>query len=134
MDILLVDDDQQLTMLLKMQFEDKGHHVDVAFNGYDGSDLALNNTFDVIILDLMLPGMNGRSICARLREQRIKIPILLISSLDSQQEKQASIKAGADDYLTKEMPFEQLYEKIIQLVGMPRDPSARGSMSHEKSS
>ena len=116
MDILLVDDDQHLTMLLKMKFEDKGDHLEVAYNGYDGADLALKEAFDAIILDLMLPGMNGRSVCSQLREKGIKVPILLISSLDSRQEKQASIHAGANDYLAKPVPFEYLYETIVSLV------------------
>ena len=87
MNILLVDDDQQLTTLLMMQLEGRGHRIDVAFNGYDGSSLALKNPYDVIILDLMLPGMNGRKVCTKLRENHVETPILMFSSLDSPEEK-----------------------------------------------
>jgi DNA-binding response OmpR family regulator len=123
MNILLVDDDQQLTTLLKMQFEGRGHHIDVAYNGYDGSCLALKNSYDVIILDLMLPGMNGRKVCTKLREKQVGTPILMISSLDSQEEKHSGIMAGANDYMVKPLPFEALHEKILMLDRMRKDAS-----------
>jgi len=130
MDILLVDDDQQLTMLLKMQFEDRGDQVRVVHNGYDGVDLALHMCFDAIILDLMLPGMNGRNICARLRDRQVKVPILVISSLDTVTEKLETYKSGADEYLTKPVLFEQLYDIILRLVSIPRDPESGNNNLH----
>lgn len=123
MNILLVDDDQQLTTLLMMQLEGRGHRIDVAFNGYDGSSLALKNPYDVIILDLMLPGMNGRKVCTKLRENHVETPILMISSLDSPEEKHSGIMAGANDYMVKPLPFEELHEKIILLGQMRRNSS-----------
>jgi len=130
MDILLVDDDQHLTMLLKMQFEDRGDHVEVANNGYDGADLAMKSPFDAIILDLMLPGMNGRNICTHLRRSNVKTPILMISSLDSGQEKQASFRAGANEYLVKPVLFDQLYEHVNRLVKKPGTPPSGGPVTH----
>ena len=123
MNILLVDDDQLLTTLLKMQLEEKGHRIDVAYNGYDGSGLALKNAYDVIILDLMLPGINGRKVCTKLRENQVETPILMISSLGSAEEKHSGIMAGANDYMVKPLPFEVLHEKIILLGQMRRNSS-----------
>jgi DNA-binding response OmpR family regulator len=113
--LLLVDDDQEFTSLLKMELEDQGYQLDVAFNGFDGSSLALKNPYDVIILDLMLPGMNGLHICRKLRKHRVQVPVLMISSLDSREEENAGISAGADAFLGKPFRFEELQHKIIML-------------------
>ena len=123
MNLLLVDDDQELTQLLQMQLEERGDDTDVAFNGIDGCQLALKNSYDVIILDLMLPGMNGRTICTKLRENRVLTPILMISSLDSMEEKRSGIAAGANEFMTKPIIFDVLYEKIILLDRMRMDVS-----------
>lgn len=123
MNILLVDDDQALTQLLQMQLQGKGDDTDVAYNGYDGFQLALKNPYDVIILDLMLPGMNGRTICLKLRANKVEAPILMISSLDSPEEKHSGMKAGANDYMAKPFPFEALYEKIMLLDRLRRNTS-----------
>jgi len=86
MELLLVDDDQGFAHLLKMELEDQGNHVDMASNGLDGKSLGLKNHYDVIILDLMLPGMNGRLVCRELKKNKIGTPILIMSALDSQDE------------------------------------------------
>lgn len=125
MSILLVDDDQDLTQLLQMQLEGRGDNTDVAFNGVDGCRLALKKPYDVIILDLMLPGMNGHKICTKLRENRVKTPILMISSLDSEDEKHSGIKAGANDYLSKPFLFEEFYEKITLLDRMQKNRTGK---------
>jgi len=113
--LLLVDDDVGFTSLFRMELEDQGHRTDIAFNGFDGSSLALKNKYDVIILDLMLPGMNGLHICRKLRKHGVETPVLLISSLDSREEEKAGISAGADAFLGKPFTFEELYRKIIML-------------------
>jgi len=68
MNFLVVDDDQGLALLLKMELEDQGHKVDTASNGFDGKSLSLKKWYDLIILDLMLPGMNGRQVCQELKK------------------------------------------------------------------
>ena len=113
--LLLVDDDQGFTSLLQMELENQGHRTDIAFNGFDGSSLALKNRYDVIILDLMLPGMNGFHICRKLRKHGVETPVLLISSLNSREEEAAGISAGADAFLGKPFNFEELHHKLIML-------------------
>jgi DNA-binding response OmpR family regulator len=123
MKILLVDDDQELTNLLKMELEDFGHNIDISYDGISGLDFALKNAYDMIILDLMLPGADGHTICRTIRRHNIPTPVLMISSLDSASEKATGHKAGADDYLVKPFQFEVLYNKIIMLDNKHRQES-----------
>ncbi len=115
MKILLVDDDQELTSFLSMELEDMGHFIEVANDGISGEDLALKKPYDVIILDLMLPGTDGYNICQNIREHRIMTPVLMISSLDSNKDKKAGFSAGANEYMAKPFQFDELYDKIILL-------------------
>jgi DNA-binding response OmpR family regulator len=115
MKILLVDDDQEFTSLLRMELEGLGHYIDTANDGIFGRNLAENNRYDVIILDLMLPGADGRTVCKDIRQQNIHTPVLIISSLDSKEEKTAGLKAGANDYMVKPFRFKELYNNILRL-------------------
>jgi len=113
--LLVIDDDEELAMLLKMRLEDQGHGVDLAFNGIDGYNLALDHPYDVIILDLMLPGKNGRQISSELRQAKVYSPILLVSALDVSDEINRGTLTGTDDFLIKPFRFEDLYSRIINL-------------------
>jgi DNA-binding response OmpR family regulator len=115
MNLLIVDDDQGLAALLKMELEEHGHHVETASNGFDGKALGLKNRYDVIILDLMLPGMNGRQVCQELRKKRDGTPVLIMSALDSADEKKACLSAGASEFLAKPFLFDEFYQRI-QLI------------------
>lgn len=116
MKFLIVDDDQGLALLLKMELEDQGHQVDTASNGFDGKSLSMNKRYDLIILDLMLPGMNGRQICQELRKHHHPTPVMIMSALDSTDEKEACLSAGANDFMTKPFLFEEFYHKVLLLV------------------
>jgi DNA-binding response OmpR family regulator len=115
MELLLVDDDQGLAFLLKTELEDQGNHVDTAFNGWDGASLGMKNSYDVIILDLMIPGINGRQVCRKLRKHNISTPVLIMSALDSSDEKEACLSAGARDFLAKPFLFDDLYHKVQKI-------------------
>jgi DNA-binding response OmpR family regulator len=116
MNLLIVDDDQGLALLLKMELEDEGHIVDVASDGFEGKELSLKNRYDVIILDLMLPGMNGRQVCQDLRKCKNDTPVMIVSALDSQDEKEACMSAGASEFLAKPFLFEDFYQEILRLA------------------
>ena len=116
MELLLVDDDQGLAFLLKLELEDQGHHVDTASNGWDGTRMGLRNHYDVIILDLMIPGMNGRQVCRELKKNKVRTPVLIMSALDSTDEIEACLSAGAYDFLPKPFLFDDLYEKILLIT------------------
>ena len=113
MELLLVEDDQGFAFLLKMELEDQGHHVDMVSNGFDAKSLSLRNHYDIIIMDLMLPGMNGRQICRVLKKNHIDTPVLMMSALDSPDEKEACMNVGASDFLEKPFLFEDLYHKLL---------------------
>ena len=115
MKILLIDDDQEFTSLLKMELEEKGHQADTSDNGIIGENKALIYPYDLIILDLMLPGKDGHLICRSLREKHFETPILMISSLDSKEEKEAGFSEGINAFMTKPFSFNDLYDKIVVL-------------------
>ena len=123
MKILLIDDDQEFTSLLKMELEDMGHPTDIANDGITGEKMALIHSYDLIILDLMLPGKNGYAICNSIRKTHLEIPVLMISSLDSKEEKAEGFSKGINDFLTKPFSFDDLYNKIIVLDNEYQDHS-----------
>src|SRR5665213_351685 len=103
MQILIVEDDQRLARQLKKGLEENGHIVSLAFDGGDGLEVARQGHFDVLVLDVMLPTMDGFGIVRRLRSSGKKNPILMLTARDSAEDIVAGLDAGADDYLTK--PF-----------------------------
>jgi len=115
MKILIIDDDKELTGLLKMGLEDFHHQVYIANDGVIGEEMAMKNEYDVIVLDVMLPGADGYMVCKTLRKNSVKVPVLMISSLDSPLEERAGFIAGADDYQIKPFEFEEFHKKIMFL-------------------
>ena len=91
----------------------------MAFDGRDGFDLASTEEYDCIVLDLMLPGMNGIDICKKLREQNIHTPILILTAKSQIEDKINGLDSGADDYLTKPFSFEELLARVRALIRRP---------------
>lgn len=112
MKILLVDDDHEISSFVRMAMEDKQHDVDVAFDGLTGNKLAQEKKYDVVILDILLPGIDGFQLCKKIRNSDKEARILLISSLDSYEDKVAAYNYGADNFLTKPFNVSELYSKI----------------------
>jgi len=104
--ILLVEDEPGLRITICDRLHKEGHRVETASDGLEGYDLALRFRFDLLILDIMLPGKNGLDFCRDLRQGGSTIPILMLTALDQTADKVLGLKLGADDYLTK--PFEML--------------------------
>ena len=125
MKLLVVDDDQELAMLLKMQLEDLGNRVDTSSNGIKGFKLAVGNDYDVIVMDLMLPGMNGLQICEALRKKWVNTPVIMISALDSRDEKVKGLASGADEFLVKPFSLDDLYTRIVVLDRIHNNRSDR---------
>ncbi|APZ49427.1 DNA-binding response regulator [Jeotgalibaca sp. PTS2502] len=101
--VLIVDDEPSILILLAYNLEKEGYQVIQASDGKEGYDLALSQPFDFIILDLMLPSMDGMDICKGLRREKIETPILMLTAKDDELEKIIGLELGADDYMTK--PF-----------------------------
>jgi len=122
MRILLVEDHQDIAENISDYFEAHGDHVEHVSNGVAGLQLAKTQHYDVIILDLMLPGMDGISLCRKLREEaQIHTPVLMLTAKDMLSDKAAGFEAGADDYLIK--PFS-LLELGLRLRALARRPAA----------
>ena len=101
--VLLVDDEPSIVTLLAFNLEKDGYEVTTATDGAEGYRLAVSNPFDFIILDLMLPSMDGMDICKRLRQEKFDTPIMILTAKDDELEKIIGLELGADDYMTK--PF-----------------------------
>lgn len=112
MKILIVEDEVGISNFLKQGLEEEGYEICLAFNGFDGLELATNNQFDLILLDWMLPKLPGIDVCKGIREKNKTIPILFLTAKDTVQETIEGLKAGANDYIKKPFSFEELLERI----------------------
>ena len=115
MRILIVEDDSKLAAQLKKGLEEHGHSVVLTFDGRDGLYAAENDIFDILVVDVMLPGLDGFSIVRGLRKQQATTPILLLTARDSAEDIVAGLDAGADDYLTKPFSFKVLSARLRAL-------------------
>lgn len=116
MRILVVEDEHRIAHSLQKGLEQERFAVDVAYTGNDGYDLASSEDYDLIILDIMLPGMDGVTICKELRKNKIHIPILLLTAKGQVNDKVNGLNSGADDYLTKPFSFDELLARIRTLL------------------
>src|SRR5258708_34059603 len=115
MRILIVEDDQRLARQLKKGLEEQGHAVNLAFDGPDGLEAARAGPFDVLVLDVMLPHLDGFGIVRRLRNSGSKSPILMLTARDSAEDIVTGLDAGADDYLTKPFALKVLLARLRAL-------------------
>ncbi len=114
--LLLVEDAKRVSEFIRRGLEAEGHSVSVADNGPDGYEIALDQKFDLIILDIMLPGYSGHELCQRLRDAGISTPIMMLTALDEISEKVGCLRDGADDYLVKPFDFDELAARVDALV------------------
>lgn len=119
MRILIVEDEKKIADFIRRGLKEEGYAVDAAYDGEEGHFLASTNEYDLIILDLMLPKIDGRSLCAQLRKEKISVPVLILTAKDQVSDKVAGLDAGADDYLTKPFAFEELVARIRALLRRP---------------
>ena len=119
MRILIVEDDHKIANALKKGFEQESFAVDLSFDGADGFGQASTIDYDLIILDRMLPEMDGMEICQRLREAKSKTPILMLTAKDKVSDRVEGLNSGADDYLVKPFAFEELLARVKALLRRP---------------
>lgn len=119
MRILIIEDDQQLCETLKLQLEHAGYQTDCVFGGTDALYYATQPIYDLILLDRMLPGMDGLSILKLLRENQIHTPVILATAIDSVHERIQGLDGGADDYLVKPYDIGELLARIRALIRQP---------------
>src|SRR6266540_1055897 len=116
MKILLVEDDRKLSRALTTMLEEDGHSVEVAHDGERGLELGMERSFDVIILDVMLPRMNGIEVCRTLRANQVEIPVLMLTARTTVGDRVQGLDAGADDYLPKPFAFRELMARLRALT------------------
>lgn len=115
MNILLIEDEERIAFFLIRGLQDEGHSLTWERDGLAGYKTALTQSFDAIILDLMLPGMDGRDICQRLRSEGITTKILMLTALETTADLVKGLSMGADDYLTKPFAFDELNARLLVL-------------------
>ena len=116
MRILVVEDDKHVALAVRRGLEEDGYAVDVALTGTDGEWLATENAYDALVLDVMLPGLAGDELCARLRKAGNWVPILMLTARSGPTEEAQALDAGADDFLAKPFSFVVLMARIRALL------------------
>lgn len=124
MKILVVEDDKVIAEALKEGLEDEAYAVDVAFDGGEGYRAALADDYDLLILDVMMPEMNGHEVCAKLRSDGKNVPILMLTAKNQESDVVEGLDSGADDYLAKPFSFEVLLARIRALLRRPAEKSS----------
>ncbi len=115
MKILLVEDEPKVASFIKQGLEEQSYNVTLAYDGFFGHKLATENEYDVIVLDLMIPYMNGLEVCKKLREEGIKTPILMLTALGTTDDKVTGLESGADDYMVKPFEFKEFVARLRAL-------------------
>jgi len=116
MRLLIVEDEKTLANLIKKGFEEEGFAVDVAYDGEDGLYFAQNNLYDAIVLDIMLPIIDGVSLLKTLRSQNNSTPVIMLTAKDTLKDKVLGLDSGSDDYLTKPFSFEELLSRTKAII------------------
>ena len=122
MHVLVVDDEKKVAASLRRGLEIEGHSVDIALDGEHGLWLATENSYDAIVLDIMLPKLNGYEVCSRLREDKNWTPILMLTARSGEADEARSLDTGADDYLAKPFSFLVLLARLRAIVRRGSDP------------
>jgi DNA-binding response OmpR family regulator len=120
MKILVIEDDPTVGQFVKRGFEEHAWRVDLVDNGVEGETLAASDMYDVVILDMRLPGKSGAQVLQELRARGFERPILILTAQDAVDAKVESLRAGADDYVTKPFAFEELLARVEALARRPR--------------
>jgi DNA-binding response OmpR family regulator len=114
--LLLIEDNPDLVANVADFLDGRGHTLDIAYNGFAGLGFALENDYDALILDLMLPGIDGLEVCARLRASGRALPILMLTARDGLDDKLEGFASGADDYLVKPFALRELEARLLALA------------------
>ncbi|MFA5532472.1 MAG: response regulator transcription factor [Candidatus Shapirobacteria bacterium] len=125
MKILIIEDEHLIATSLKKGLEQEHYTVDTAFDGITGFDLSSSGDYDLILLDLMLPGMDGMTICQKLRADNNHTPILMLTAKSQLEDKINGLNCGADDYLTKPFAFEELLARVRALSRRPQKANGK---------
>jgi DNA-binding response OmpR family regulator len=121
MKILLVEDEKGVAGFIKKGLEEEQYAVDLAVDGEAGLALAFSNQYDLIILDIMLPGINGIELCTQIRKKKIQTPVMMLTAKDTVKDKVVGLDSGADDYITKPFAFDEFIARVRALLRRKQD-------------
>lgn len=116
MKLLLIEDEPKTVQSIKQGLEENGYEVDIAYDGLIGKQLARSNTYNLIISDIIIPGINGIELCRELRKIGDETPVLMLTALSTTDDKVTGLDAGADDYLVKPFEFKELLARVRALT------------------
>ncbi|HEY5744943.1 MAG TPA: response regulator transcription factor [Chryseolinea sp.] len=119
MKVLVIEDEMKVSAFIKQGLEEQTFEVDVAFDGNIGERLALTRDYDVVLLDIVIPGINGFELCKIIKAEKPNLPILMLTTLGTTADKVTGFEAGADDYLLKPFEFEELTARLRALARRP---------------
>lgn len=129
--ILIIDDDDEIRELLEFDVSHSGYFVDTAKDGLEGLNKALNNSYDLILLDVMMPKMNGFDVCKNIRQAKLAIPILMLTAKGTIDDKTEGFDCGADDYLVKPFDIQEVLLRIRVLLRRNHIEETKNSLSDE---
>ena len=110
--ILIVEDEEKLNRMIKLELKYEGYETGKALDGRTGLDMALSGGYDLVLLDIMLPGLNGLEVLRRIRKENERLPVILLTARDTTMDKVSGLDSGADDYVTKPFAIEELLARI----------------------
>ena len=116
MRVLIIEDNPKMAAALQRGLQENGLATDVSHTGFDGEELAVQEPYDLILLDLMLPDRDGIEVCRNLRRRKVSTPIMMLTALSATEEKIDGLDAGADDYITKPFEFEELLARVRAIL------------------
>lgn len=129
MRVLLVEDEKKMASFIERGLKEEGYAVDIMNDGEQGWECVVMNEYDVLILDVMLPKINGFDLCAKIRQAGKRMPILMLTAKDSVEDKIKGLDEGADDYLTKPFAFDELLARLRALLRRPRELREESQLS-----
>ena len=129
--ILIVDDDNEIRELLEFDLAQSGYIVETASNGLDGLNKALNNYYDIVLLDVMMPKMNGYDVCKNIRKTKPDLPVLLLTAKGTIDDKTQGFDCGADDYLVKPFDIQEVLLRVRALLRRNSDANKEQLLKNE---
>ena len=129
--LLIVDDDDEIRELLEFDLAQSGYKVDTAQNGLDGLEKAVNNYYDLVLLDVMMPKMNGFDVCKNIRKSKPELPVLLLTAKGTIDDKTQGFDCGADDYLVKPFDIQEVLLRVRALLRRKSDSQPEQMLKKE---
>ena len=127
--VLIIEDEKSIARFLQLELSHEGYNCDIAYDGEEGLSKILSNTADIVILDIMLPKMNGMQVCEEARKKGVDIPIIMLTARDDVSDKVGGFDVGADDYMTKPFAIEELIARMK--VALKKSSKANESSGDE---